>query len=570
LKDPKFKELFFDYLDEISKNPDDKQIYCDQLTAIESLISPHFEFLIISDSGKFINVCSNDKIKKSTSEKSTKNGETGLDFQIPYSCGQMRMEDNSSCWDIVFHQESIKLAQVNPRIMKMLIEICAEAVGSTAEIWDIRKSSGPKGKLVNTITRDDKKTKEKLSKESKDIKSNSNDIKPKPELKTKLKKTKETEPDFKILYQTNHTDFQKFTESPTLRPDSLSIRIHLPKLESANSAVLDVTESSFHLHVKDMYKLDTKLPFQVDTEGTAEFDITTRTLSITVKVLPIKISNHKNEFSNEMETITEGIVNFDLNSQSLNDSNSLNSSKIVEVDQTGGTCSNVEKQKEGHGSDDKSLNDSNSLNSSKIVEVDQTGGTCSNVEKQKEGHGSDDKSLNDSNSLNSSKILEVDQIGGTCTNVEIQKEGHCSDDKLQETSETEYSLKSKKQEAVRTGEHSTTVLESEKGVNVIDNHNERNDCIDDELLKKIDIETEVGGNCTTAIQSVNVVKSQILLNPELANCNIETLGNVYDNISVIQNTGINTLVRSVNELNLGADLAKEIKDDQTITDRAVV
>jgi PIH1 CS-like domain len=217
----------------------------------------------------------------------------GTALSIPYSCGAKHGDK----WDIVFNTETFTQARKNARLMNALIETAAEAVGSKGQ-WNMVQG-GPRGKLVNTFLKGDgdkedgvkgvekqEKGKEvvkgKQAEKGKEVPKGFYEKKPTQNPKPT---PKAVEPAYKIVHQTLHTDFQKFTSGPTLRPDTLAITVSLPLLTSAASVDLDVTSTSFHLGVDGMYKLDIKLPFEVDTAGSAEFCAEKRVLTVTVKVL---------------------------------------------------------------------------------------------------------------------------------------------------------------------------------------------------------------------------------------------------------------------------------------------
>lgn len=297
-KDDKFKKLFFEYLNELQTDENARDVYSQQLSAVESLITPHFKFLLKSSKGKYINICESEKIKKMEMEKTQKNGVSGMDVKLPYSCGKMRIEgDGSVVWDVVFNPQTIEKAESNARIMKLLIETSYEAVGAKEEVWNVVNEGGkPKGKIANTIIKDGNEVKhdDTQSNNTKNATSSplpKTDIKyvpPKQTVKQKSAKKKVEEPVFKILHQTLHTDFQKFIgNKKSIRPDALKVVVSLPKIKSASEVDLDLTQETFHLEVKDLYKLDCKLPYFVDaTEGSsAEFDVKTKTLSVTCKVI---------------------------------------------------------------------------------------------------------------------------------------------------------------------------------------------------------------------------------------------------------------------------------------------
>jgi dynein assembly factor 2 len=105
LKNQEFRKLFADYCEEIS-NPENKKKYEEELTQLEnergidiSFIHPNPGYVIkTSADGKtktFINVASNEKIGKPTSQVEIQNGKRGLCWSIPYSLAPPRPDQDN-------------------------------------------------------------------------------------------------------------------------------------------------------------------------------------------------------------------------------------------------------------------------------------------------------------------------------------------------------------------------------------------------------------------------------------------------------------------------------------------
>jgi hypothetical protein len=73
------------------------------------------------------------------------------------------------------------------------------------------------------------------------------------------------------------------------RPTSLLITIDLPNMVRQSEADLEISENMLDLYVKDKYKLNIKLPYEIiEDEGTATFDRKNRKLVLNLPVVPQK------------------------------------------------------------------------------------------------------------------------------------------------------------------------------------------------------------------------------------------------------------------------------------------
>jgi len=68
-------------------------------------------------------------------------------------------------------------------------------------------------------------------------------------------------------------------------PTHLTVTIHVPHMDSAKQAKLDVNDANLIFEVPDLYYLDTPLYYQVDpAQGSAKFDKSKKAMVIKVPV----------------------------------------------------------------------------------------------------------------------------------------------------------------------------------------------------------------------------------------------------------------------------------------------
>ena len=99
-------------------------------------------------------------------------------------------------------------------------------------------------------------------------------------------------PRFEIVHQNSYNDYQNYSnaQQKTTRPDAILVRVYLDLLETAAEVELDLTETTFHLTVPNKYELQTTLPFPVNKDkGSAKFDKSKKTLSVTLPVVPLPV-----------------------------------------------------------------------------------------------------------------------------------------------------------------------------------------------------------------------------------------------------------------------------------------
>lgn len=140
-KKPEFREMFKDYLEEIS-NPDNRAEYEQYIRSQEAqnqvpqgreLMKPKAGFALKTrdESGDkiFINVCQHEKVAKPTEVKE----EGGTAWSLPYSLGPARAErDNKGTpvqtYDICFHTTTLDLCDVSAPMKQMVIGMALDSV----------------------------------------------------------------------------------------------------------------------------------------------------------------------------------------------------------------------------------------------------------------------------------------------------------------------------------------------------------------------------------------------------------------------------------------------------------
>ena len=269
---------------------------------------------------------------------STAERQRGLNWSIPYAQSRPREDRDkagAACtvYDVVFHPDTLYMAGKNPQMRRLVEQTAVEAVDETFKAGLKRdKITYPKLKYkgvpqASVIRRrrpgagdsgEDKLPEdvvEKLRCQAADMTLSSgaetsdvgetasapaaapadgrNDI---PAVaSTDTAETKPSDaagietPEYTVVYR-DSVDMQQFAArcgGPTTRPQSLVVRIQLPRLTSAADLDLDVGPRTLKLRSPAGYRLDAVLPLPVrDSAGTATFDRTARCLVVTLPVAP--------------------------------------------------------------------------------------------------------------------------------------------------------------------------------------------------------------------------------------------------------------------------------------------
>jgi len=293
----------------------------------------------------FINICQSPEIKDASLQKNnvTRNNAKGQSWSIPYSLTYGRNDrdkaDNECVvYDCIFSPNTIRMAS-NYRFKELIIMTAIEGVERQFDVKLEKKYKIPKMKCKGTpqssVIREksDEKPKEETSqefieriyKENKDklnsnkktttstststTNTNSNKItlskSPKKEEESPKKKPlieeidgeieikpKIETPKYKIVHRgeiqiSDYVNDRQRTHNN--RPTSLLITIELPNMIRQSEADLEITENTLDLYVKDKYKLNIKLPYEIiEDEGTATFDRKNRNLVLNLPVVPQK------------------------------------------------------------------------------------------------------------------------------------------------------------------------------------------------------------------------------------------------------------------------------------------
>ncbi|XP_062919720.1 protein kintoun [Mobula hypostoma] len=368
LKDEKFRKMLSDYAEEISK-PENKKKYEEEITQLERERGVDVKFVhpipghvlktsVNGDKKCFINVCSNDLINKPTCEPAKGNdGALGQQWSLPYSLTPGR-EDLAAegkkylIYDVVFHPDTLYMADRNKKFRKMVDEISLDAIEKqlnakldlrNVKTLKIKYKGLPHSAVIRKplpggpkeIPEEDSPLRFPYPYElPKSEKTTRSDIKNKStteisnafgkDQNKKMQDNKFTQPKYSIVYRSSF-DLQDYRYArdavPSTRPKELVVTIDLPLLNSVENASLDVTEKLLCLESqKPAYKLDLTLPYPVDeNQGSAKFNKSKRQLVVTLPVVPAKQvlelgKSHDSDFepagkdSESMENTDESVL----------------------------------------------------------------------------------------------------------------------------------------------------------------------------------------------------------------------------------------------------------------------
>ncbi|XP_018561977.1 protein kintoun [Anoplophora glabripennis] len=325
LKNKEFRKLLSDYVEEV-QNPENKKLYEKEITQLEkergvdvTFIHPKPGYVIktsVNGNQKaFINICANDHIKKPSSSPTIKEGEKGLSWSLPHSLSPPREDvDNKGVrcqvFDVVFHPDTLHLAEKNKTFRTMVNSAALDAVESSFDVsLDKKNLKFPKlsykGVPRASVIRKPSETKpvERLPEEKEmfdKIYAQMPNVNSSPSKKPKKSSRKSSVED-KSVYATpkyvikhrSHVDIQEFTEHKESKmnaaiPKELIVEINLPLIKSATDITLDVTEKTVQLVSEKpaKYKLNLTLPYNVnESVGNAKFDKDLKKLVVT---LPVK------------------------------------------------------------------------------------------------------------------------------------------------------------------------------------------------------------------------------------------------------------------------------------------
>ncbi|XP_029586630.1 protein kintoun isoform X2 [Salmo trutta] len=334
-----FRKMMHEYAEEISK-PENKKKYEEEIKLLEQERGMDIQFvhpepyraLKTSMDGRqkcFINVCSNDMIRKPEFRRVDEAGRVGQHWSLPHSLTPGTPDRDAkgnkyTIYDVVFHPDTIHMAGNNPRFMEMVDNTAVEAVENGGKVKldknNVRvlkiKYKGTPHAAVMRKPLPGQPAKEKPSpfddhlsfpypdEKQPDTATNQNESpKPKAEIQSdtqisqrqqKANSPKEpTKPHYTLKYR-SFIDLQDFrcsrdsAQSP--RPKEIVITIDLPLLRSVADADLDVTERLVSLESKKpAYRLEVPMAYPVDeNKGEAKFNKQKKQLVVTLPVLPLK------------------------------------------------------------------------------------------------------------------------------------------------------------------------------------------------------------------------------------------------------------------------------------------
>ncbi|XP_059174324.1 protein kintoun-like [Physella acuta] len=337
LKDEQFRKLLVEYAEEIS-NPENRRKAEEEIAMLENERGMNVQFIhpqpgyvlkttVNGTKKAFINICQNEKLDKPKSKKQTgPNGKNGLMWQIPHSFAPPKEDFDKNkklceVYDVVFHPDTYRMAMSNERFKKLVEDTALDGIerqfGVTLDKKNIKRPKLKfKGKPTATIMRErkgdgvqsqlapddilnqmpypyDSKTSSEKALENEVKNSKKNSVKSE-NAKNAGEDSKFTEPKYTLTHR-SELDLSEYRNAPdaktSTRPKELVIKIELPLLKTAAQANLDIFEKRLVLTsvAPAAYKLDLALPFPVnEDDGSAKFDKTKKTLTVTLPVIPDK------------------------------------------------------------------------------------------------------------------------------------------------------------------------------------------------------------------------------------------------------------------------------------------
>ncbi|KAF2881948.1 hypothetical protein ILUMI_24221 [Ignelater luminosus] len=338
LKDKKFRQLLTEYVDEV-RDPENQRLFQKEITQLEkergvdvTFINPVAGYVIktsVNGNKKgFINICANEHIQKPAANPDVKEGARGLHWSLPHSLAPPREDVDKKgvrcqVFDVVFHPDTLHLAQRNKAFRDMVNNTACDAVESNFDVTlDKKNLKFPKLQYKGfpqpaVVRKPSTEKPPELSPEEKEImdkfyaQAGAGEYPPKPQQKSPKKsrkppnnkKSSKSEDDKTSVYTTpkyvikhrRHIEMEEFTEHKNCKintaiPKELIIEVNLPLLKSSTDIILDVAEKTLQLTSEKpaKYKLVLTLPYRVNQDnGNAKFDKDLKKLVIT---LPVKIN----------------------------------------------------------------------------------------------------------------------------------------------------------------------------------------------------------------------------------------------------------------------------------------
>ncbi|KAM4723467.1 protein kintoun [Anableps anableps] len=331
-KDGKFREMFCDYVQEISE-PENRRKYEEEIRQWEQERGNNVEFItptpfrVIKTSGAgkqkcFINICANDKIHKPEVKSAmSEDGRRGQCWTLPHSLHPGRTEKDPKgntfmIYDVIFHPDTLHMASKNKAFMDMVNDAAIDGVQRAFKVnLDKNNVREMKTKYKGTpqtcvirrpipgynaqnltpalpcleVPQPQKEHEESpLLRSSRDV-----------QQQFQSQKNQEPEkPNYTVKYRSK-VDLQDFrcsrdsVQSP--RPKEILITVDLPLLRSVRDTSLEVKEKSLLLESKQpAYRLHLPLAYPVDEDqGEAKFNKHTGQLTVTLPVRPPREALHQ-------------------------------------------------------------------------------------------------------------------------------------------------------------------------------------------------------------------------------------------------------------------------------------
>ena len=345
-KEPEFKKLMSEYLEEISdpKNKAEYDAYINQLEKDNKV--PKGTKLVRPDSGfcvktkkqgtgekVFINICSAIDAGLATSKSTTK----GQTWNLPHMMGPPHMEQDKNktpcmTFDVCFHPDTLKRGFENIRFQQLLVTTALETIqekttkfGQTVKLErnyrilkGVKAMGGKPNMLSVKLDENETSTATAKTKSTNSMTAAASSLLSKKNKNQKKKKNKKNEKEtneiFKcVIVESGQFDMRDYMESDAKhrvhrhRPTKLVIRVTLPGLKSLENVELDVSERALVLVVPGKPKFERKLPYPVNSDkGKAKFHKNRSLLEVTVPVLPPApeeiVEEEEEEENNEIDS----------------------------------------------------------------------------------------------------------------------------------------------------------------------------------------------------------------------------------------------------------------------------
>ncbi|ETV96090.1 hypothetical protein H310_10731 [Aphanomyces invadans] len=354
MKDPEFRTLLNDYMQEISDpaHRAEQEMYLRQLEndnkvpTDKQLVLPKPGFVVKTKYKQrkiFVNVCSSEKMQppSSTRVASTPSTAGGTSWNLPYCVGPQRMEPDKggqsiATYDVCYHPRTVLQAMQSAAFMKMLINTALDGVDKVYENIDpdpskverdyhvlkgvSYKSGTPVTMCLTTPkpTTDPSRPKQPTRRASLEpavvAQAKPESASPPPpttaeplgsspliqELSsTTTSSSSNPRPLPTIAYRITHrgqfdlADHIDNREAKAFRPRDLVVKMALPSHASAAGIDLDVSSTAVRVTAAGYAPLAFELPFPVvEAKGKAKFDKATKTLVVTLPVVEPSVPEH--------------------------------------------------------------------------------------------------------------------------------------------------------------------------------------------------------------------------------------------------------------------------------------